>query len=354
MQTLPNIKNYSINDLKIFAQEAGLPGFRAEQIFRAIYNGRAECFDDITTLPLELRQLFSQKFSINSFAKHSLRTSADGSVKFLFGLTDGNSIESVLIPRVSKKDESIRYTLCVSSQAGCSLGCKFCATAALGLLRNLQAAEIIDQLLMAEKLSGKEISNIVFMGMGEPLLNYDNVIKAIDIISHEKAGVIGRKKITISTCGIVPKIRRLSEESRPVRLAISLNATTDEVRSKLMPINEKWNLQKLLAAAEDYYRKTRMPVTYEYIPFTGINCSEQDAKRLAKISKRVNSKVNLIPFNDISFAGIDSEMKLEKLSDEGIKTFARQIKQHGGRVFVRDSFGSDIEAACGQLAVAGR
>ncbi len=363
MHKLPNIKNYTIADLKILVAEAGLPAFRAEQIFRAIYQSRIESFDDVTTLPLELRQLLSQKFGIDSFAKHSERTSKDGAVKFLFGLPDGNSIESVLIPQPSKIDGQVRNTLCISSQAGCSLGCSFCATGTLGLLRNLSTAEIIDQVLLVEKLSGRKVNSIVFMGMGEPLQNYNNVIKAIDIISHEKAGIIGRKRITISTCGIVPIIRKLAEEPQPVRLAISLNATTDEVRSKLMPINDKWPLKILLAAAEEYYKITRVPVTFEYIPFAGVNDSEQDAKRLAKFAKRANSKVNLIPFNDISFIGTENKVELKEikstqiglksLSDDEMKTFARNIKQCGGKVFIRDSFGSDIEGACGQLALAG-
>lgn len=283
----------------------------------------------------------------------NIQYSKDGTTKFLFRLNDGKAIESVLIPAETLDEDPKlkRLTLCVSSQVGCALNCSFCATGKLGYTRNLKPSEIVDQVLQVEKETQKKISNIVFMGMGEPLHNLENVVKAIDILSNSVEKIISRKKITISTAGIVPKILELAEIPKPVKLAISLHSTTNGVRQKIMPIAKKWNIQSLRESIVEYYRKTIIPITYEYILFDGLNNSTEDAKRLAKFARTVPSKVNIIPFHDISFTNPTGFAKeLKPASQEQINEFVTQLRNLGVNVYVRTSSGVDIDAACGQLA----
>jgi 23S rRNA (adenine2503-C2)-methyltransferase len=249
-------------------------------------------------------------------------------------------------------DSTERITLCISSMAGCPVECAFCATGTMGLIRNLETAEIIDQILLVQKELNCEITNVVFMGMGEPLLNYKNVVKSLDIMTSEWGLNLSRRKITLSTAGITNRIKQLHKIPKPVKLALSLHATTDDTRSKLIPMAANLKLAELLSAVEGYYRETKIPVTYEYIPFDGFNDTEADAKRLAKILKRVPSRVNIIPFNDISFAmpkGFGKELK--PTPKDKILHFGDMVRKNGGRVTIRDTFGQDIEAACGQLAL---
>ena len=351
------IKDFSLSELQDILLSNGYEKFRATQIFTHLYKNRLDAFSDFYLLPSDLRNFLEQNFKINSLTTENIQYSKDGTTKFLFKLSDGSAIESVLIPSETLDEDPKlkRLTLCVSSQVGCALDCSFCATGKLGYKRNLQPSEIVEQVLQVEAHTGKKISNIVFMGMGEPLHNLDNVVKSIDILSNSMANVISRKKITISTAGIVPKILELANIPKPVKLAISLHSTTNGVRQKIMPIAKKWNIQSLRDSITQYYRITNIPITYEYILFDGLNNSQEDAKRLAKFARTVPSKVNIIPFHDISFTnptGFARELK--PASKDQIEKFVRQLKNLGVNVYVRTSSGVDIDAACGQLAYSKR
>lgn len=347
-----NIKNLTFNQINSIVEDLAQPLYRANQIINAVYKDRVQSFEEITTLPKELRQSLDEKFTFGTFESVKRQVSSDGSVKFLFKLPDGNSIESVYMPWLDDAGELVRSTLCISSQVGCALGCKFCATGTLGLKRNLLCSEIIDQIFEVERILGKKIDNIVFMGMGEPLQNLDNVLKAIEILVHDDIQILGRKRITVSTSGIIPKIYELGRTEKPVKLAISLHATSNGIRNKIMPKVKRWGLSELMDAVEFYYRRTKLPITFEYIPFKGVNDSDLDAQRIAKLLKRIPSKVNLIPFNDISFTNADEfSRSLKPLNNEEMKGFAAKIRENGGTVIIRDTFGDDIDAACGQLAL---
>jgi len=357
MQNLINIKNYSSEELKQEALRMGLPAFRGEQIFTALYGQRISKFEEITTLPKELKAELEKKYLLNSLSAEDIKKSTDGTIKFLFSLAKGSSIESVLIPEFDEDEEGklIRNTLCVSSQVGCAMDCAFCATGKLRFGRNLEPAEIIDQVLLVEKITGEKVTNIVFMGMGEPLHNYDNVMKAIGLMTNAKEPVLSRKKITISTSGIVAGIKRMTNEPKPIKLALSLHATTNGVREKLMPVAKKWKIPELRAVMEDYYKKTKIPVTYEYIMFDGLNDTPADAKRLARFVRGVPSKINIIPYHDISFTSPQGFAKGLKASPkERIVEFAGELRSLGVNVFIRNSSGFDIDAACGQLAYSRR
>ncbi len=348
------IKNLSFQDLLNYIEENKLQKFRAEQIFLELYKEKKTDFDKFTTLPVDLREKLKQDFEIDSLKIKKIRKSVDGSVKFLFELHDGKSIEAVYMPWYDEDNIDLeRVSLCISSMAGCPVECSFCATGTLGFLRNLTPAEIIDQIILVEKELKAKVTNVVFMGMGEPLLNYNSVKKSIELMTDERADFFGRRKITLSTVGITAKIRHLATEKYAPKLALSLHATTNGFRNKIIPLSKQTTLKDTLEAIEFYYRNTGMPVTYEYIPFEGLNDTDEDAKRLAKILKRVPSRVNIIPFNDISFTnptGFASDLK--PTSKERILEFGNLVRQYGGRVTIRDTFGADIEAACGQLALA--
>lgn len=356
MEEKRNIKSYTYSDLEDILVDAGFPKFRAEQLFREIYLSNRSNFDEVSMINKELRQFLKDNFEYDAFKDVKKQVSVDGSVKFLFKLHDGNRIESVYMPwQNDDEDKPERTTICVSSQVGCGLDCKFCATGTLGLTRNLSTEEIVDQVLVAERYLEHPITNIVFMGMGEPLLNFNSVIRSIEILSDKELTKIRRKKITVSTSGVIPRIPKLTQLDPPVKLALSLHATTNGVRDKIVPLNEKSNISELMNKIENYYRETKLPITYEYIPFDGLNDTIEDAKRLAKIAKRVPSRVNIIPFNDISFTnptGISAELKASP--SERISEFANEIRMFGGTVTVRDTFGKDIDAACGQLALSNR
>jgi len=330
------------------------PPYRSKQIYQWLYAKRAQSFSEMTQLPATLRSELERHFTIGKIALAHKSVSADGTIKFLFQLSDGFEIESVLIPSEMRdaKGDSRRKTLCLSTQVGCPLDCKFCATASMKLKRNLIVAEIISQFFEVERLTGEKITNIVFMGMGEPMLNYDNVVRSLKILTDPELEIIGPKRITVSTSGLPDEIRKFAHEKLGVKLALSLHATTDELRSKLMPINRAHPIKELLSAMDVYYQETGMPVTYEYILFDGLNDSEADAKRLAKIARRLPSKVNVIPFHRIDFTnpqGIGAE--LHPASEENFIRFNALLKAEGVQVMVRSSSGEDIEAACGQLAL---
>jgi 23S rRNA (adenine2503-C2)-methyltransferase len=331
-----------------------LPRYRAKQIYQHLYSGRITRYDDIKQLPLTLRSDIQEKYHFPSIQLSKEVRSVDGTRKFLFRLEDGREIESVLIPSEMRdaKGEARRKTLCLSTQVGCPLDCKFCATASLKLKRNLTTAEILLQYFEVSRLSGEKVTNVVYMGMGEPMLNLENVIRSIRIFTDPELELLGKKRITVSTSGLPDEIRKFTDSGLGVKLALSLHATTDELRTKLMPINKRHPLKEVIEAMEYYYQQTHIPVTYEYILFEGLNDSEADAKRIARITRRCPSKVNVIPFHKIDFThpeGISAE--LHPTAKQKFNDFIRLLIAHDVQVMIRSSSGEDIEAACGQLAL---
>jgi 23S rRNA (adenine2503-C2)-methyltransferase len=330
------------------------PAYRAGQIHTWLYTRRAESFDEMTSLGRDLRSRLAEHFTLRTLALLDSQVSEDGTVKYLFRTHDGLNIEAVLIPSEARddQDEPKRRTLCLSTQVGCPLDCKFCATATMKLKRNLTAGEIIEQFLQVEKASGLTITNIVYMGMGEPMLNYEQVFKSIGIISEPENEMVAASRITVSTSGIPDAIRRMADDGERVKLALSLHALTNGMRSDLMPINRRYDIATLMDAIEYYYRKTRQPVTYEYILFDGWNDSDEDVRRLARITRRVPSKVNVIPFHEIEFTnptGISAQLRAT--TPEKFNAFIAKLRDAGVQVMVRSSSGEDIDAACGQLAI---
>ncbi len=319
---------------------------------------RARSFSEMTNLPKAFRQSLESRFVIPSLINQHVSESADGTKKFLFGLEDGRSIETVLIPTEMRgeripHDRSSRRTLCVSTQVGCPLDCKFCATASLKLKRNLTTAEILLQIFEVERITSETITNLVFMGMGEPMLNYENLVRALRIVTDPKTEMLVSRRVTVSTSGIPDAIRNFANEGLNVKLALSLHATTNALRTRLMPINKRYPLEQVLSAMEEYYKITGRPVTYEYIVFDGLNDSPTDAARLAKIVRRVPSRVNIIPFHPIDFThptGFAAELR--PASKAAFDGFIAMLRDAGVTALVRTSSGKDIEAACGQLALA--
>ncbi len=354
MQKKIDLKGKTLEELKEFAKSIGEQPYKGIQLFYWIYNRGVSNFDEMTDLSKKLRLHLQELSTINSIDLELNRVSkTDKTTKYLFRLSDGLTIESVLIPPIPRTEgtEEKRLTLCLSTQVGCPVNCVFCATGAMGFQRNLSAGEIVDQLLAAQRISSKKITNLVFMGMGEPMLNYENVMNAIDIISHERSIGISVKKTTISTVGYVKAIRRLADEGRKCKLAISLHSTVDDVRSKLVPIAKKHLLRELLDAVEYFYKKTEQRITFEYIVFRGLNDRLEDASRLIKITRRIPSKINLIPFHPIDKinpTGFAAELRPS--SSEQIEEFASVLREGHVTVMVRSNAGEDIEAACGQLA----
>lgn len=352
------ISNFSLADIETYIESIGEHNYRSKQIFTSLYDKKniaLHSFDAITVIPKYLREQLSKDFGphFRSVILKNKQISEDGTCKMLFSLLDDTAIETVLIPSelVNAEGEPKRKTLCISTQAGCALGCAFCATATLKLRRNLAVSEIVDQFMAAREICDTQITNIVFMGMGEPLLNYDNVMKAVEILTDKEHGLMNSKHITLSTAGVIPGIIKMADQKSSIKLALSLHATTDAQRISIMPIAKKYSLRELGDALEYYYRKTKNPVTYEYILFQGVNDSEADAKRLAKITRRIPSKVNVIPFHEIEFTsptGISATLK--PAPEQTFLAFILSLKAKGVMVMIRSSSGLDIDAACGQLA----
>ncbi|UCH45540.1 MAG: 23S rRNA (adenine(2503)-C(2))-methyltransferase RlmN [Nitrospiraceae bacterium] len=352
----PDIKTMAMDDLTALVESMGQKPYRARQLNRWIYKKLAQSFDDMTDLPKNLRDKLREKARISNLILCNQQMSKDGTRKFLFQLDDGETIESVLIPN-NKGAE--RYTLCISSQAGCALDCRFCVTGTLGFKRNLHTHEIVDQYLSVrrciehdEKNGMTAITNIVFMGMGEPLNNLNEVVQALYILTSRIG--LSKRKITLSTAGIVPKIYELAKKGPDINLAISLNATTDAVRSLLMPINRKYPLSKLLQACRDFPLAPRRRITFEYILIEGLNDSKEDALRLTKLLSGIRSKVNLIPFNaaiqTVHLVKMSPDYK--KSADDRTHDFQNTLLKSGIATSIRKSMGADISAACGQLKAA--
>ncbi|MBW1893409.1 MAG: 23S rRNA (adenine(2503)-C(2))-methyltransferase RlmN [Deltaproteobacteria bacterium] len=334
-----DIKDLTKQELALWLNDHDIRSFHAEQIFKWIYIRQADSFHVMTDLGKIARDLLSLNFSINRLDIKGIENSEDGSRKYLIQLNDGRYIESVLIP------EKDHYTLCISTQVGCAQGCLFCMTARAGFIRNLSSGEITAQIRDIKKnmADSSLLKNIVFMGMGEPLANFNNVIRAIEVITDGDSGFkFSTRRVTVSTAGLVPKLFDLGRNTS-VNLAISLNATDDKKRSMLMPVNRKYPIKKLIEACELYPLPNRRKITFEYILIKGINDSEDDAERLAKLLRPVKAKINLIPFNE------HKESDFKRPSDALVRNFQKILSDNGYTTIVRQSKGRDISAACGQL-----
>ena len=381
---LPDIKSLDLEELKAQFKAWDLPGYRVYQLLKWLYVQRATSWDAMTDLPKKLREQLGQQFTLTSLELVRKQGARDTTEKFLWKLTDGALIESVLIPAnpALYGDASDRHTLCVSTQVGCAYGCKFCASGLDGWKRNLQVEEIVEQVLAIERVSGSEfrvpssaatsameiesassqpgtrnpepetqsprsgarlINNLVIMGMGEPLANYDNLMKALQILNAPWGGGIGARKITISTSGLAPQIRRLADEPLQFRLALSLHGATDAVRNKIMPVNRKYPLAELVSACEHYQRRKDRMITFEYILIAGVNDDAGEARPLAALAKKLNAKINLIPYNKVE--GLPWQRPSEVMQEK----FLSALEAQGVTATLRREKGHDIDAACGQL-----
>ncbi|TFV93432.1 23S rRNA (adenine(2503)-C(2))-methyltransferase RlmN [Algoriphagus kandeliae] len=337
-----DIRKLSLSDLEEFFVAQGEKKFRAKQVYEWLWNKSLKNFDEMTNISLTTRELLKQHFEINHIQVDLMQHSQDGTIKNAVKLFDDKIVESVLIPT------NKRITACVSSQVGCSLDCNFCATARLKRMRNLNPDEIYDQVVAikeeAETYFQRPLTNIVFMGMGEPLLNYNNVLSAIDKITSPEGLGMAPRRITLSTVGIPKMIRKLADDEVKFNLAISLHSAINETRSRLMPINDSSPLEELANALKYWYQKTKRKVTYEYVIWEGINDDERHAKALAKFCKIIPSKVNIIQYNPID------EGEFRQAKQEAVDMYVQILEQQGIIAKVRKSRGQDIDAACGQLA----
>jgi len=337
-----DIRKLKLDELKAFFVEHGEKPFRAQQVYEWLWHKSAKDFDQMTNLSVGLRDMLKTHFAINHIRVDNMQRSSDGTIKNAVTLHDGLVVESVLIPAEK------RITACVSSQVGCSLACKFCATARLKRQRNLSPDEIYDQVVaikeQAETFFGRPLTNIVFMGMGEPLLNYANVTAAIEKITSQKGLNMASRRITLSTVGIAKMIIKMADDEVKFNLAVSLHAATDKTRSSIMPINDTNPLGELADALRYWYQKTKKKVTYEYVVWRGINDTEEHARALLKFCKVIPSKVNLIEYNPID----DGEF--QQASEASLNMYMHILEEQGITTRVRKSRGKDIDAACGQLA----
>jgi 23S rRNA (adenine2503-C2)-methyltransferase len=331
--------------LEAYLAAEGQPAFRAGQILDWIWKKKAASVEAMSNLPGGLREKLASSFRLHALEHSTTQGSGDTTRKFLFKLHDGRYVESVLIPAnpALYGERSDRRTLCVSSQVGCAYGCKFCASGLAGFNRNLEAAEIAGQVLMAERLSGERVDNLVFMGMGEPLANLDNLLAAISIITSPWGLHLGARHLTISTSGLVPQIRRLAEHPQQIRLAISLHGATDEVRGQIMPVNKKWGTAELFDALDYWNSRKKQHLTLEYILIEGVNDHLEQARILATHARRLKAKVNLIPYNTVE--GLD----WKRPAEDQCRAFRDILKNAGVSATLRLEKGHDIDAACGQL-----
>jgi 23S rRNA (adenine2503-C2)-methyltransferase len=338
-----NIRQLSYADLETFFLSIGEKKFRVKQVWEWLWQKSAQSFADMTNLSKELRQKLGENFMLPALTVHATQYSADGTVKTGFKTHEGHLCEGVLIPTDS------RYTACVSSQIGCSLSCRFCATGYIDRKRNLEFDEIFDEVVLlnqqCQRIYGKKLSNIVFMGMGEPLLNYKNVLRAIEKMTAEDGLAMSPKRITVSTAGVAKMIRQLGDDGVKFKLALSLHAPNDTKRNEIMPINESNNLKALTDALNHFYKQTGNEITLEYILFNNFNDSQKDADELIRIYRQIPADlVNIIEYNPIDFASF------EKPSEQRMTEFMEYLSKHKVNARLRRSRGKDIDAACGQLA----
>lgn len=336
--------------LRDFVAEHGAPCYRGDQLFNWIYGKGVSDFERMSSLPKRMRLGLQRQATVEDIEIVDQQQAADQTVKALFQMPSGREAETVLIPDVDERGEAHRLTVCVSSQVGCAMGCEFCATGLMGFRENLTPGAIYDQVRhmndVVQERFGRPVTNVVFMGMGEPLLNYDAVLDSIDILTDEDSLNLSAQKITVSTVGLARRIKDLADDQLQTNLAVSLHAPDDETRSRIMPVNEaeKTSLPALREAIQYYSRKTGRPLTYEYCLFRGLNDSEEDAHRLAEVARWAPSKVNLLMYNPVE--GLD----FERTSEEQLDRFIQVLVEEGVTVTVRRSRGQDIDAACGQLA----
>jgi 23S rRNA (adenine2503-C2)-methyltransferase len=321
------------------------PSFRNNQVADWIFRRRVTSFDAMSNLPQAVRDLLDSQYSLEAMNLVRTQGSEDTTRKFLWRLNDGNMIESVLIPASPALygDRADRRTLCISTQVGCAYGCRFCASGLDGFKRNLTPGEIVGQFLATEQITGEKISNVVFMGMGEPLANYDNLLAAIETLNAPWGLALGARHITVSTSGLAPEITKLAGDPRQTRLAISLHGATNEVRSRIMPINKKFPLEMLLKACDAYQRNKQRLITFEFILIRDLNDTPEQARLLAGLCRRYHAKVNLIPYNKVE------GFPWERPADPVIHAFAAELRKAGAQATVRREKGHDIAAACGQL-----
>lgn len=331
-----DIKNYTLGELKSYFKAKNITAYCAVQVFNWIYAKRIENFDLMTDISRKMRDFLLENFYSSKLKVLKREVSSDKTEKFLFGLDDGASIESVLIP------EAGRFTLCLSSQVGCKYSCKFCISGNPGLKRNLTPGEIVNQYLTISDLTGSKITNIVFMGIGEPLDNFTNVIKAIKVFTEHKGLDFAKRRISISTCGIIPQIKQLTELNLGVKLSVSLHSADNEIRSKIMPANRKYPLDELMEALRNFSKNEKYPVTFEYALFGSLNTSKLDAQKLIQLVRGMDCKINLIPYNE-------THGLFRQPGHQEIEVFCNELKRAGLFYTLRKSRGQDIHAACGQL-----
>ncbi len=332
-----NIKSFTLDELKNEMIALGEKGFRGEQIFKWIHQENVQSFEEMTNISKDFREVLEEKYTINNFKIIKKLESKDGTKKYLFDILDGNAIESVLM------EYKFGYSICVSSQVGCKMGCKFCASTGIPFSRSLEAGEIVEQILAVEREENVRISNIVFMGIGEPLDNYDNVIKAISIINNPKGLNIGTRHISISTSGLVPNIYRLAKENIQCTLSVSLHSSNNNKRSEMMPVNKMYPIEELITACKEYIKITNKRISFEYALAKDNNDNLGDAKELTKLLKGMLCHVNLIPINKIENG------KYTKSTNDNIIKFRDYLNDNGIVATIRRELGSDIDAACGQL-----
>ena len=333
---MQSIYNISLENLEKILIENGYKKFNAHQIYDWLYKKRISSFDDMSNIKKELIEYLKQNYSLNTIKLITKQEDIDV-CKYLFELNDGNKIEAVYM------HHNYGHSLCISTQVSCNMGCAFCESGRLKKVRNLESSEMVEQILKIEEDLNLRLTHLVLMGIGEPFDNYDNVIKFIDIVNSDKGIAIGSRHITVSTCGIVPKIKEFMNYDKQVNLAISLHAPNNEVRNKIMAINKAYPIEVLIDAIKEYINKTNRRVTFEYIMLKGINDSEKHALELSQLLKGINAYVNLIPYNETS------HINLEKSSKEQILKFYDILKKNKINVTVRKEFGSKVSAACGQL-----
>lgn len=332
-----NIKSFTLDELKNEMIVLGEKGFRAEQIFKWLHQENVQSFEEMTNISKEFREVLNEKYTINNFKIIKKLESKDGTKKYLFDILDGNAIESVLM------QYKFGYSICISSQVGCKMGCKFCASTGIPFSRSLEAGEIVEQILAVQREENVRISNIVFMGIGEPLDNYDNVIKAISIINNPKGLNIGTRHISISTSGLVPNIYRLAKENIQCTLSVSLHSSNNNKRSEMMPVNKMYPIEELITACKEYIKITNKRISFEYALAKDNNDNLGDAKELTKLLKGMLCHVNLIPINKIENG------KYTKSTNDNIIKFRDYLNDNGIVATIRRELGSDIDAACGQL-----
>ena len=333
----PEIKNLTLPELEAALKELGEPKFRAKQIYTWLHRGAGD-FSGMTNLSLPLREKLSERWLLTCpVPVRKLISESDGTIKYLWRLWDGNCVETVLM----------RYhhgnTVCISSEVGCPMGCAFCASTIGGLVRRLSAGEMLDEVVFTQKDSGLEISNIVLMGIGEPLDNYDSVLRFLELVNSPEGVNIGMRHISLSTCGVVPRILELAERGLQLTLSVSLHATDDETRSRIMPINRRWNVETLLDACRAYFQATGRRISFEYAMIRNVNDTEDAARLLIRRLHGLPAHVNLIPLNHVE------ESPLEPSDRQTVRRFQQQLEQAGIPCTVRRTLGSDIDASCGQL-----